>query len=310
MGIRFACHECGYQLHVKDFQAGRRGKCPKCQVRFRIPTADAPKSFPVSDNQPEDEDSARELQSKPTTKPGLKLPSNPSEVQTLSQDPAGESDSVGSSLGPTTVQSATEVASDQPSVGDLPQPSQPASSRSPESSPQTELASVLMQSSVWYLRDAKGNQLGPADSSQMQVWLLEGKANLDSFVWCDAWPDWKAANEIFPDYCASASVPPPPPAAAVPPLSTSSLAPSSLSPASAASSAPVTSTSAALPDSQPASHTSSARTLAGAGVSAAQQAQIDRRLKKKRRYQFMMITLSIVAVLLLVVLGLVLALQE
>jgi|694.fasta_scaffold04236_11 hypothetical protein len=49
MGIRFACHACKRPLHLKDFQAGKRGKCPDCGVRFRIPSADQPFSIPLED---------------------------------------------------------------------------------------------------------------------------------------------------------------------------------------------------------------------------------------------------------------------
>jgi len=41
MGIRFVCHQCGFALHVKDFQAGKRGKCPDCKCSFRIPATDS-----------------------------------------------------------------------------------------------------------------------------------------------------------------------------------------------------------------------------------------------------------------------------
>ncbi len=41
MGIRFRCHHCQVELHVKDFQAGRRGRCPECGGKFRIPAQDA-----------------------------------------------------------------------------------------------------------------------------------------------------------------------------------------------------------------------------------------------------------------------------
>jgi hypothetical protein len=36
MGIRFYCPN-GHRLHVKAFQAGKRGICPHCDARFRIP---------------------------------------------------------------------------------------------------------------------------------------------------------------------------------------------------------------------------------------------------------------------------------
>ena len=47
MGIHFVCHLCSYALHVKDFQAGKRGKCPNCQGSFRIPATDASYSSAV-----------------------------------------------------------------------------------------------------------------------------------------------------------------------------------------------------------------------------------------------------------------------
>ena len=47
MGIRFACHVCQKQLNIKRDLAGRRGICPHCQSRFRIPLEDAEQSTPV-----------------------------------------------------------------------------------------------------------------------------------------------------------------------------------------------------------------------------------------------------------------------
>ena len=46
MGIRFYCPN-GHRLHVKEFQAGKRGICPHCDARFRIPSAsEIPKGVP------------------------------------------------------------------------------------------------------------------------------------------------------------------------------------------------------------------------------------------------------------------------
>lgn len=48
MGIRFACHHCGHPLNIKQELAGRVGRCPDCEQRFRIPSQDAPQSLPLS----------------------------------------------------------------------------------------------------------------------------------------------------------------------------------------------------------------------------------------------------------------------
>ncbi len=47
MGIRFRCHACNEPLHVKFFQAGKRGRCPQCQMRFRVPNEDSEFSIPL-----------------------------------------------------------------------------------------------------------------------------------------------------------------------------------------------------------------------------------------------------------------------
>ena len=41
MGIRFRCPS-GHKLHVKDFLAGKRGICPECGAKFRIPEQSEP----------------------------------------------------------------------------------------------------------------------------------------------------------------------------------------------------------------------------------------------------------------------------
>lgn len=46
MGIRFYCPN-GHRLNVKDFLAGKRGICPHCEARFRIPReSEIPKGSP------------------------------------------------------------------------------------------------------------------------------------------------------------------------------------------------------------------------------------------------------------------------
>ena len=52
MGIHFVCHHCSFALHVKDFQAGKRGKCPHCKGSFRIPDNDASYSTAI-DGEPD-----------------------------------------------------------------------------------------------------------------------------------------------------------------------------------------------------------------------------------------------------------------
>jgi hypothetical protein len=49
MTIRYTCSECGAVLNIKDDLAGTQGHCPRCQVEFRVPAAEA---SPVAEKQP------------------------------------------------------------------------------------------------------------------------------------------------------------------------------------------------------------------------------------------------------------------
>jgi DNA-directed RNA polymerase subunit RPC12/RpoP len=49
MGVRFACHSCGKQLNVKQELAGKRGRCPTCGTRFRIPMDHQDQSIPLDE---------------------------------------------------------------------------------------------------------------------------------------------------------------------------------------------------------------------------------------------------------------------
>jgi hypothetical protein len=49
MGIRFACHVCAKQLNIKEDLAGKRGICPACSSRFRIPEQSAERSLPIEE---------------------------------------------------------------------------------------------------------------------------------------------------------------------------------------------------------------------------------------------------------------------
>ncbi len=50
MGIRFKCHLCESPLHVKSDLASKRGVCPKCQGKFRIPASSQAYSIDLSDS--------------------------------------------------------------------------------------------------------------------------------------------------------------------------------------------------------------------------------------------------------------------
>jgi len=62
---------------------------------------------------------------------------------------------------------------------------------------------------VWYIRLASGDQYGPAKGDEIQRWLDENRVTPDSLVWREDWPDWKRAETVFPKFRAPAPAPAP-----------------------------------------------------------------------------------------------------
>ena len=75
MGVRFACQACGKRLHVKAELAGKRGICPKCGERFRIPLAD--QEWSIRLGSPEDPRGAAPTAAPRTDQPGTHAPATP-----------------------------------------------------------------------------------------------------------------------------------------------------------------------------------------------------------------------------------------
>jgi hypothetical protein len=93
MGIRFACHVCAKQLNIKQELAGKRGICPACSSKFRIPLDDAKVSLPIEDSPTSAPARATEdpLPATPSAQPQVQKPDvqKPEvEIDLLSSDPA------------------------------------------------------------------------------------------------------------------------------------------------------------------------------------------------------------------------------
>ncbi|MEO8269057.1 MAG: hypothetical protein ABI557_05015 [Aureliella sp.] len=172
MGIRFRCHHCETELHVKDFQAGKRGRCPDCGGKFRIPATDAPHSL-EPDASVESESGALGRVSVETS-----LTAAPSE--------AGSSQSL-----------------DQVKQEPVPDVTQPAAFQPPQAQLQQPALPQALQSDVeskWYVRPPSGGQFGPAPSPVVWQWLGENRVGRDALVWCEGWPEWLIAENVFDDY--------------------------------------------------------------------------------------------------------------
>jgi DNA-directed RNA polymerase subunit RPC12/RpoP len=184
MGVRFACHACGKRLNIKTELAGRRGVCPSCSVRFRIPTQDQPQSIAV------DEESSG------THSPAASDVDDMADELAASEPAAGvetsdsatnhESYSASAVGGSTTI----ERPKTKPTTAERP-------ATSTDSQPTNPDAILGDSTAVWYVRPPSGGQYGPADGPTMKQWITEGRIADAAMLWRDGWPDWKPAGEIL-----------------------------------------------------------------------------------------------------------------
>lgn len=168
MGIRFYCPN-GHRLHVKSFLANKRGICPHCSARFRIP-------------------------------PESEIPRGSPKIKPNSRAAAGTTSAKnGKRQNGTVITAAVGTPAESKTVAESKSP-HPAVSGDPISE---------APDAIWYVRPPSGGQYGPAKGEVMRRWIEEGRVSADSLVWREGWSDWLTAGPVFPalnsSYTASAT---------------------------------------------------------------------------------------------------------
>lgn len=194
MGIRFYCPN-GHKLNVKEFQAGKKGICPYCGAKIRIPLESTRKSSRELAEDPEMEVVGGDVDL-PEALPAMPEPAATSQV--AAQQPVAQ-----------TQQPQAPVQPQQPVVQQPVQPQQPVQQPIPEQpvAPIDPLAEA--PGAVWYVRPVSGGQFGPASADVMRQWLVQGRISGDSLVWREGWPDWLDAGVVFPQLSSGSPKAPP-----------------------------------------------------------------------------------------------------
>ncbi len=192
MGVRFACHACGKRLNIKSELAGRRGICPACSVRFRIPTHDTETSTPI-----ESGDSNGSSDSVIT-----------SNGEAIAISRAANSP-LTSSAGGTATRSAPTSQSHPQTISSQRSAQQPlARSQTHTPAPQTLEEILGGSTATWYVRPPGGGQYGPADGPTLGQWISEGRVADTAMLWRDGWPDWRSAKQVLPIFNNNSSTAP------------------------------------------------------------------------------------------------------
>lgn len=196
MGIRFACHVCDKHLNIKQELAGRRGVCPACSSRFRIPLQDAEKSTPVESKQQQVGPQAahQSTRHQPATQRSTTF-----DVDTASHpSPTAHQSAIGSVEQPTDdpgistpgIATPGDVFVGQNKAEGI--PTDPVSGSS---------ISMLDDEpdATWYVRPPSGGQYGPATGTVLRQWISEGRVAATALLWRDGWPQWRDACEALPE---------------------------------------------------------------------------------------------------------------
>lgn len=181
MGIVSFCPQ-GHRVKVKDALAGKKGICPTCGARFRIPKVSAPPpavaaapaaaSLPVATVVSLD---AAEAERLPRAVP-FDLPS--------AKPPAPAATAVEVEHLPEATAEPVDFAEDAAHVVVL----------HPLIAERVDLA--------WCHAVPGGAASEPLGAEAMQAWLDSGRADAGALVWRADWPEWRPLRAVFPGHAA------------------------------------------------------------------------------------------------------------
>ncbi|MFM9069633.1 MAG: DUF4339 domain-containing protein [Planctomycetota bacterium] len=197
MGIRFLCPN-GHKLNVKSFLAGKKGVCPQCGARMRIPQQSDPAL-----RKPGDSDANDDLEQE--SEPMLVGGDGPATAAATPGKPAAAGGAATGSLAAGAVKAAalaaTPVTPQQlAAVSVVPRGVAVTPAVVEPSDPFSEAPNA-----VWYVRPPAGGQYGPARTDVMKRWISEGRVTSDSYVWREGWPDWRMAVTAIPGFRTTTS---------------------------------------------------------------------------------------------------------
>lgn len=200
MGIHFACHHCNHSLHVKDFQGGKRGRCPECKAPFRIPLKDASHSLALDDS-PVNPDAMLTFSTSSRTAKTSKKSSSVISVETdvPTKNRSEKSARPKKSTAANQKQSNVDPPLRAPIDNNLP------------ALAEKEMPAALSVSldAKWFVRPPSGGQFGPASPQLLMEWIAERRVTSDSFLWCEGMPQWQAAIDLIPEFVSPVTRKPP-----------------------------------------------------------------------------------------------------
>lgn len=193
MGIVSYCPQ-GHRVKVKDHLAGRKGICPTCGAKFRIPLVSvapivrSPAAVPAA--------SAVETQ-------------EPLEASTLPVAAVVSLDAAIAAGLPPVLPFTPAVAAGRPAAPPA-ETLEPAADTGHEPEPEPELevaeeadplpaAIAEAPAASWCVALPGGEASSPMSGDALLEWLGSGEVAGTELVWRSDWPDWRPIDTVFPE---------------------------------------------------------------------------------------------------------------
>lgn len=175
MGIVAICPN-GHRIKVKDELAGRKGICPTCATRFRIP-----RKTPAADGGASTAATAAVPMARFVSFDQLLAASLPAALplEDVAPGAGGEPEGDAAELVP----DFSEVAAEPDHVAST--VSFPALAERPDL--------------AWCYAVRGGGPSAPLAAATLRTWLESGAATVDHVVWRADWPEWRPLADVFPD---------------------------------------------------------------------------------------------------------------
>lgn len=206
MGIIAFCPN-GHRIKVKDELAGRKGICPTCAARFRIPKPSAAPQRPAGGTAAAGPPTARVVSVDPMFAATLPSAYALDDAETVD---AARADGGPADVAPDFVLLDDDVATASGDIDDPP----PAAHAETVARVDTVAAGAheaveepapphtLLDDRpdlAWCVAVRGGAPSTPIDAAAMRAWIASGEASADHVVWRQDWPDWRPVQEVFPE---------------------------------------------------------------------------------------------------------------
>lgn len=176
MGIRFKCHLCQEPLNVKSDLARKRGVCPRCKGKFRVPEGSQEHSLSLDFVPTNSMNTVGDVSNKTAVPNSVSVKLASKAITKPIAMPAEASKSIASSN--------ADVATANESTATALETTAP----------------VVESEQLYFVRPPSGGEYGPAGKETIELWISQRRITAETLVCKLGSSQWKKAREAFASY--------------------------------------------------------------------------------------------------------------